>query len=181
MLNEFVAFPSRWRIALIALGALGLVALGLLMVGAFGPLPSQSARYSSVTFTVIGWVVIAFFGLCGAYAIKMLFETREQLRIGSAGIRWARWSDQTIPWSEISDVTTSSFKGQRSIVLHLRDPARFPGRGIVGFLAGANRMLTHGDIYIGLTGTDRSFDVAMSAIERFRPSEPKSATGVRRG
>ena len=144
--------------------------LGLWIVGVFGPPPTPSWRYSATGAVVLGWIGIALFGLCGLFALRGLFETREQLRIGPAGIRWAPWSDQTIPWSEISDVTTDSHMGQRYIVLHLRDPGRFPGRGLGGLLAGVNRMLTRGHISISLTGTDRSFGEAMSAVERFRAS-----------
>ena len=61
-----------------------------------------------------------------------------------------------------------SYKRQKSIVLHLSNPARFPGRGLTAKLASANRMLTGGDISISLTGTNRNFDDAMSAIVRFR-------------
>ena len=100
--------------------------------------------------------------------IRRLFDKNEQLRIGPEGIRWARWSDQTIPWSDVTDVGTWQFKGQSAIVLHLRDPARFPGKQPLAALAGLNRTLTSGDIAISLTGTDRSFADAMSAMKQFR-------------
>jgi hypothetical protein len=173
--EEFIAFPSPWRIALLTLAAGIFVALGLWMVGVFGP-PPESPRYSREMTIAIGWAGIIFFGLCGAVGVRRLFDGREQLRIGSGGIRSVPWSDQTIPWSEIDDVKTWSYKGQRSIILHLRDPAHFPGRGLAALLGGANRKLTGGDVAITLTGTDRSFDDAMSAIARFRPA---SGSGLR--
>jgi hypothetical protein len=116
----------------------------------------------------VGWFSVLFFGLCGIAAVKRLFDPNDQLKIGPSGVRWRPWSEHTIPWSEIVEVTIWSFKRQKAIVLHLRSPASFPGRGLAAMFAGANRKLTGGDISISLTGTDRSFEEAMSAIARFR-------------
>jgi hypothetical protein len=168
-MDDFVASPSRWRIALIILGAVAFVGVGLWEGGAFGSVPQTSGHSPAVTFAV-GWSCAVFFGLCGAMGARRFFDRGEQLRIGSAGVRSARWSDQTIPWSEIIDVTTWRYRSQRAIILHLHDPARFPGRGLPALLAGANRKLTGGDVSISLTGTDRTFDEAISAIARFRPT-----------
>lgn len=165
-MDDFVAFTSPWRAALLILGAIAFVAGGLWMGGAFGA-PPASSRYSPMLVLTIGWFSVAFFGLCGLVGLRRLFDRREQLRIGRAGIRSARWSDQTIPWSEIVDVTTWSYRGQKVIILHLRDPASFPGRGVAAILAGANRKLTGGDVSIALTGTDRSVDEALAAIAYF--------------
>ncbi len=166
-MEDFIAYPSRTRVVLLGLGAAAFVALGLWMTGIFGA-PPDSHRYSASTIFALGWICVVFFGLCGAAAIKKLIDAGEQLRIGRSGIRSTPWSDQTIPWSEITDVTTWSHRRQNMIILHLRDPSRFPGRGIGAMLAGANRRLTGGDIWISMTATDRSFEEAMSAIAQFR-------------
>lgn len=178
--EDFVAYPSRQRIGAIILGSIAfvvaglwLVAFGLRMPPAWyrsipGPPPPPVWLRSSVTTVLVGLVSVIFFGMCALVSMNMLFDTHEQLRIGTAGIRWSRWSDQTIPWSQISDVTIWSFWTQKDIVLHLRNPALFPGRGILGMAGRANRALTGGDICISLTGTDRSFDEATSAITRLR-------------
>jgi hypothetical protein len=166
-MDDFVAYPSRWRIALLIFLALGFVAAGLWMGGVFGPAPTSS-RYPPAVVPVIGWSSVAFFGLGALVLVKRLVDRREQVRIGPAGVRSAQWSDQTIPWSEIVDVTTWAYKGQKAIVLHLRDKARFPGRGLAARLAGVNRSLTGGDISISLTGTNGRVEDALSSIARFR-------------
>ena len=168
--QDFVTYPSRWRIALLVLGSVAFVVLGAWMVGGFGPVP-VSPRYPPEEIFAVGWLSVTFFGLCGAMWTRRLFDGREQLRIGPAGVRSASWSDQTIPWSEIVDVTTWSYRRQRAIILHLRNRGRFPGRGLAALLAGANRKLTGGDVAISLTGTSRSFDEALAAITRFRTLE----------
>lgn len=166
-MEDFVAQSSRWRIARLVLVSAAFVTAGLWMGGAFGPVPA-SRRYPPAMTFAIGWLSVIFFGCCGAIAIRTLFNIGEQLRIGAAGIRSRPWSDKTIPWSEIRDVTTWTYKRQKAIVLHLGDPARFPGRRVPAIFAGANRWLTGGDVAISLTGTDRSFQDALAAIDHFR-------------
>lgn len=168
-MEDFVAYSSRWRLSLMALGSAGFVAAGLWLGGAFAPPFAPSLDSLSVEF-VTGGLGAIFFGLCFVIAVKRLFDRGEQLRIGAAGVRWALWSDQTIPWAEIVDVTTYSVQRQKGIVLHLRDPSRFPERGPAAMFARLDRLLTGGHISITLGGTDRSFGEAWSAIERFRPS-----------
>lgn len=164
---NFVAHISRWRVASLILGSLGFVALGLWLAGAFGEVPS-SRRYSAPVAIGIGSLCVLFFGLCAVAGVKRFSDNRVQLEIGPAGIVWQQWSNQLIPWTEITDITTWSHRRQKAIVLHLNDPARFPGRGLAAKLAGANRTLTGGDIAISLTGTNRSYDDAMEAIARFK-------------
>ena len=149
------------------LGCVAFVGLGLWMAGVLG-FPPDSSRYSSGFILLIGWFSVVFFGACGILWGQRLFDRREHLRIGADGLRLTPWSDQTIPWSEIVDVTTWTFRGQKAIILRLRDRARFPGRGLAAITADANRSLTGGDISISLTGTDRTYEDAISAVDQFR-------------
>lgn len=165
-MDDFVALTSRKKIALIILGCVGFVGLGLWLAGVVAP-PPASSRYSSDFILMIGWSSVVFFEFCGILASIRLFNSRERLRIGADGVRSLPWSDQTIPWQEIVDVTTWTFKRQSVIVLHLRDPAQFPGRGLAALVADANRNLTGGDISISLTGTNRTFEETILAVEQF--------------
>lgn len=171
-MEEFVAHNSRWRLGLIFLVAVGFVALGALLAGLFGEVPrlsdSSRRRLPPEALPYIGWMCITFFGCSAAVIGKRLFYVKAQLSIGEDGIVSSRWSDKLIPWSEITNVSTWSHKGQKCIVLHLKNPDRFPGSGLAGKLAHANRAIVRGDIAISLIGTDRSFNEAMSAIELFR-------------
>ena len=166
-MNDLVAYPSRWKTALLAFASLGFVLIGLSMAGAFGRMPG-AGHYDSVYLAAVGWSCVIFFGLCGVVWVGRLSTNRELLRIGSKGIHYACWSDQTIPWTEIDDVTISSTRGNMFLVLHLRDRERFLGRFPLSLFAGLNRMITRGDVSISLTGVDRSFDEAVSAVEHFR-------------
>ena len=166
-MDEFVAYTSRWRTSLFVLGSIAFVALGIKMIGLVGQ-PPVSSRASPEMVMTWGWIIILFFGMCTIVIAKIWWTNGEQLRIGATGIRYLRWSDETIPWEEIIDVTEWKQKGTRSIILHLRNPSLFPGKGILGFAARANRALTGGDIGISLASTDRKHDDAMAAIARFR-------------
>lgn len=152
--------------------AVGFVALGTLLTGLLGEVPSFTdsprRRLPPEVVPYVGWACIAFFGLCAVAIGMRFFDGKAQLVIGVKGIISSQWSDKLIPWSEISDVSTWSHKRQKLIILHLKNPDQFPGRGLAGKLAFANRVLTRGDLAISLTGTDRSFEEAMSAIEEFR-------------
>lgn len=171
-MDEFVAYPSRWRIALLTMLSFGFVVLGLGMIGAFGA-PWVSPRRSLVVGMTVGWICITFFGACTFIIARRFFETGPLLRILSEGVWWKRWSDQIIPWSEISDVTIWQSKGwlqkgHKCIILHLRDQAQFPRMRLMGWAGKANRALTGGDIAISLLGTDRSVSEAMAAIDHYR-------------
>ena len=166
-MGDFVAYLSKWRIALLFLLSAGFVSIGLWMAGVIGPM-ATSGRYSAAFTSVIGWLSIIIFGFCGLVAIKRFFDIGEQLRIGSSGVQVRTWSDQTIPWTEITNVTIWRYKHHKTIILHLRDPSLYPGRGAVALMTKANRALIGGDIGISLIGSDRSFDEAMAAIDQYR-------------
>ena len=166
-MDDFVAYPSRAKIVVLVLGCVGFVALGVWFTGLLVP-PPGARRYSTEVVVLVGWTTILLFSGAGVVWLRRLFERREQLRIGHAGVQAAPWSDATIPWSEITDVTTWTGHGQTVIVLHLQDPSRFPGRGLAAATAAANRSFTGGDISISLAGTDRSAFDALAVIERFR-------------
>ena len=166
-MSDFVAYTSRRRTALLILGSIAFVVLGLWMAGLMGPVP-VSRRFGPEMTVFWGWTCIVFFGLCAAFGAKIWWQNAEQLRIGEAGITYLRWSEQIIPWDEINDVTEWNYKGTRTIVLHLRNPSLYPGKGLMGLVGQANRRLTGGDIGMSMTSTDCSFDEAMAVIAEFR-------------
>ena len=167
-MDDFIARSSRGRAALLLLLASMLFLVGgAWMAGLLGD-PPESDRHSPAMTMVFGWVCMLVSGAAGAMWALRLFDSGEVLRIGRAGIRWTRWSDQVILWQDIAGVTVWSHKRQKMIVLHLRDATRYPGEGLQAQLQAANRLLTGGDIAISLVETDRHHEEAMQAIARFR-------------
>lgn len=157
----FTAKPSVGQMLLLLLGAIGFVLLGLWIAGLLGEAPGSGMEW-------VGWLSILFFGPCGAVIALRLFDRDDQVRISSLGIFSKRWSADTIPWSEITNVSVWEHQGQKFIILKLRDPAKFPSNTMMGKLASANRAMTGGDISVTLLGTDGKFDDAMATIAYFR-------------
>lgn len=145
------------------------IALGLWLVGAFGEVP-ESRRHSQGYGQVVGWLTLTFFGFVAVSLFPLLLKTTEQLNLSAAGLRWNEWSDDLIPWSEVSQVSTWSSYGQRAIVIHLKNRDRFPGRGLRALLNVLNRKFSGGDLFISMNSTNRTFDETLSAVEFFRGS-----------
>ena len=173
-MDEFIARASPWRIVLLSLGCLLFVAVGLWMAGVFDE-PPKLRRLSTQSGVMLGWIVVAFFGLAFVANARQLFEEPELVVLNAQGLKSAQWSAQTIPWTEIEDVSTWSyrsaawpFRGVTFIILHLRNPGLFPGQGMRGRLASANRKLTGGELAIAMTSTDKSVEETLDAIRFFR-------------
>ena len=167
-MEDFVAHESRSTLVLVLVMAGAIFLSGLWMGGILGAVP-HSPRFSGRVIFVVGWCLVLFSGTCGFVIFKSFVDPGEVLRIGPQGIRFANWSEDTIPWSEITRVTTWRGQRQKVIALYLRSPDRFPGRGLASMSAADMRNYVGGDIFLNLDGTDRNFEDAIAAIQRFKP------------
>lgn len=173
-MNDFVAYPSRRRIlSLIALGLI-FVALSLWLIGLFGT-PPASKRFSPFLTPFVGWGGLLFSATATAFWIRHFFERREMVRIGPAGVMVRRWSADTIPWNEITEIAPLEINGVKSISLKLRDRNQYPPRGLAALLARGDRFLTGGDLTISLSATDRQQFEALVAIDQFKPDADNSS------
>lgn len=160
----FSARYSPWRLLLLLLLSVLFVVLFVWMV------LDDSSSPLHKTMGVIGGLL--FVGVAVLTWLR-LFDRREQLRVSPEGIYYRQWSEATIPWSAISDVTVWKYRRQRSIVLRLADPQRFRSTTLLGRMSRANRRLTGGDIAISLTPMDRGFDDALTVIEDYRATSAR--------
>ena len=171
-MEDFVAYESRsfWAFLLIMAGVIFII--GLWTLGAFGAVPHPPGRSDREIF-VVGWCFVIFSSFCGFLAFRSFMKPIEILRIGPQGIRFAKWSKETIPWSEITRVTIRDLRMYHGVtkafVLYLRDPGRFPGRGLGRIAAESNTGKTGGTLAITLRDTNRSFADALSAVQLFKP------------
>lgn len=166
-MDDFIALTSRWRTALLVICSLCFVAGGIWMAGWFGPVP-VSVRSGPFITIFLGWVSILFFGTCAAVLTKAWWTKPERLRINQSGVELAGWCHGPIPWAEIADVSEWRYRGDRQIILRLRDPSKFSKNGLSQLAGRASRILIGGEVAITLLGTDRNFDDAWSAIKAFR-------------
>jgi hypothetical protein len=160
--QRFVARVSRLRTGVLIAGAIGFVAACLWILS----LPASEISEMAVIAAYVG---IPFFGVCAIVGARQLFRTEPVLQIDENGILWRRWSDEVIPWSAIRGMSILEIRRQRSLTLKLVEPERYPGKGLLGLLAGANRALSGGDINLNMAGTDRRFDEMLAAIDHFAP------------
>ena len=95
---EFPIVESRynWRLGawLLALGAI------FLFLSTFDVLPP----FSRGSLVVLSAVAIP----CGGW---LVLDRRVKLRIDSVGIRYSRWGDTTLQWSELAGVEIRTFRG----------------------------------------------------------------------
>ena len=166
-MTSFTAKSSLLRLTLLASGALLFVSGGLWMAGLVGEVPT-SRRHPEMMDLLIGYFSILFFGGVFLVIVKLAFGHRELLALDGEGLRARQWSNDIIPWCEITGISTWTHRGSTSIVLHLRDPSLYPGRGLIGWLASANRRLTGGDIAVAMTASDKSVGETLDAIDFFR-------------
>ncbi len=118
--------------------------------------------------TILGWAAVLISALLAAVFASSIFGRRDILRIGPTGILFRSWSNEIIPWSEITSVAPWEFGKHTNVVLSLRNPLDFPGKQPAAFFARANRSVMPGDVPIQLTFTDQTIAATMSAIEKFR-------------
>jgi hypothetical protein len=146
------------RFLLLVAGAIGFVPAGLWIAGVFGPPPRPGREW-------IGFVCAFFFATCGAFGIRRLLNPGDEIVIDGNGIKWRQWSDQLIPWDAITDIRVAVVRGRRFVCLYLREPAQYPSTRLLGRMAGVNRSLGFGDIALNVSGTDRTHDDLVEALE----------------
>ncbi len=184
-MNEFVARTQPLKVVLGILIALGFVAIGVWMTGLLDkpvtppvvspddltiyPLPASSSRYPDWLVVTVGWASIVIFGGLSIIGAMRLTNPADHLRINRMGLVVPSYTDRPIAWSDIADITTWSHRGQKSLVIKLRDPSRFPRKPLHRMMDSLNRGLTGGDIGLSMTGTNRTLKQALEAIETFRP------------
>lgn len=156
--TRFVARPSPARLTLLVLGSLAFVVLGAWVAGWLGPAPRPGREW-------IGWAAMLFFGLGAIVGVRRLFDQDDQIVVDGSGLYWKQWSEQTIPWSEVTDIREREIRRQRFLCLYLRNPERFPsGSAFSRMIRASNAMADFGDISLSPIGTDKSFTELKDAI-----------------
>ncbi|HEY0597111.1 STM3941 family protein [Sphingopyxis sp.] len=166
--SPFIARDSWWRIAAAIALCLGFVWVSSIFAGIIAP-PQGVKRQ------IVGWLGLIFFGFAGIGLLPRLFGRAERVKISARGIYSRSWSEDTIPWQEISRISTWGSNGKTEfILLHLSQPDRFPPSHPAGYFSKANALFgVRADIWIGFLLTDRRIDEALAAIDRFQnPAEP---------
>ncbi|SNC59722.1 hypothetical protein SAMN06265337_0110 [Hymenobacter gelipurpurascens] len=143
MTEDLIYYNSRKRHALLTLGGLAFVAMGVFMIvtkGNWG----------------LGLITIAFFGTGAAIGAKQFFDTRPRLQITDEGILDRTLGAGLILWTDITDAYVRSINHEYFICLQLRDEQAYLSRlsPLKRKLAGANEALGFTPLSINLSGVD---------------------------
>src|SRR5262249_43517214 len=122
--DELIIKFSKKKIVLLIVGSCAFVALGVWMsVDAESIAPDLPIK-SRLLARGIGLVAILFFGLCGAYGMKKLFDKRPGLVLNSSGIidNSSGLAAGFIPWDEILSAEIFQIYSQKVLIIEVRNP-----------------------------------------------------------
>lgn len=170
MAERFVARVSKGRTLMLIAGALAFVALGYWFVAnpqeIAGTVPWMR---DPGLVQLIGGATMLVFALFAAMGVRQLFRTDPVIEIGSEGLLWRRWSNETIPWDAFGQAAIGQIQSQRMLTFWLRDPDAHRSTTFSGRTVGANKALGFGDITLNMGGLDRRFDELVDAVQVFAP------------
>lgn len=143
MTEDLIYYNSRKRHAMLTLGGLAFVAMGVYMIvtkGNWG----------------LGLVTIFFFGTGVIVGARQFFDTRPRLQLTDEGILDRTLGVGLIPWTAITDAYVRSINQESFICLQLRDEQAYTSRlsPLKRRLAGANAALGFTPLSINLSGVD---------------------------
>lgn len=132
--DERVIELSRVKIGLMIAGSLLFIAAGawFLMASDDGSLVTTLSRFVPPWFVHGLGLVTALFGAAGAvYGIRKSFDRKPGLTLSPAGLvdNSSAVAAGFIPWSEVTGLGTFEIQGQKMLVVHVTDPARYIERG----------------------------------------------------
>ena len=117
---------------LLLLGASVFVALGIWMFSLDDAAIRSHRRFNDPLYVHgLGLVGIIFFGSCGLYAFKKLFDNKAALILNNSGIvdNASGVSAGFIPWSEILGAEIFEIQKQKMLIIKVRDPQKYIARG----------------------------------------------------
>jgi len=165
----FEAYYSKAKLALMAVLGVLFAALGAWMLtqtaddmadgggrkivalaNLFGTEPATMAH-------IIGWLCIAMGVAVLPIVLLNLRHKGPAMRIDANGVYWHRWSEETIPWTNIDTLKPYSVQAQKFVGITLFDPSLTTRKGLLGKLKGVNNALGYGHVALSLQGTDGDY------------------------
>lgn len=130
--DEIVIALSKVKIILIIAGSLAFVVGGVWLATLDAELIESSRKFNNPQIVhAVGYVCVAFFGLCGAYGIAKLFDSKRGLIFNHKGItdNSSGVAAGLIPWAEISGFSEYQIQRQKMLIIHVQDPKKYVDRG----------------------------------------------------
>jgi hypothetical protein len=159
MTENAITIPlSKRKILLLALGAAAFVAVGVWLYLIADHLPHRSPLFVKL----MAGVCVIFFGLCGVYGARKLFDAAPGLVIDAQGIldNSSAVSAGLIPWSEVTGIKVTTLNAQRFLTIEVRDPENYIQRasGLKRLFVALNAKHFGGPIQITSNTLEMPFD-----------------------
>lgn len=169
--DEVVVPLGKLKLILVVLGSLIFVVLGVWLVSVDPNQLESSRRFASPR--IIGYLCIAFFGVCGLLGIRKLFDTKPGLVFSSKGIidNSSVVAAGLIPWSEITGFSEYQVKSTKMLIIHVKEPEKYANRGnkLKRALNSANMKLVGSPLSISST----SLGISYSELQKLAESSFK--------
>ncbi|MCK0128192.1 STM3941 family protein [Erythrobacter sp. F6033] len=168
------AFEARISpVRSIALGVLsaGFVAVGFLLVGAFGAIDFESSRFPAWVVQVAGWLSIVFFGPLTFVHLWRGLNPGLAVRINSDGMLLKDFSADMIPWSDVQELRSLNVMGTNMLQFEVTD-ARMEQFGWFRRKSAEINRSTSGLAHsIVVNNTNRSHSELLEAVTFFAPPQ----------
>jgi hypothetical protein len=181
--DETVIKLSKKKLMLLLLGASAFVAAGIWMLSLDdATIQSRRSLNDPVFVHGLGLASIVFFGICGLYALKKLFDKKPGLIFNSYGIvnNASSVSAGFIPWSEILGATIFEVQKQKLLIIHVRYPQEYIAHSnpLKQALNRANYKMVGSPISISPVGLEITFSELVALFDGYLRKygvEPDSA------
>jgi hypothetical protein len=171
--DETIIELSKRKLVPLLLGASVFVGAGIWMLS-HDDASIQSRRDAPDPLFVygLGLVTIIFFGICGLYALKKLFDKKPALIFNSSGIydNASSVSAGLIPWSEVEGAEIVEIQKQKLLIIRVRDPQEYIARGnsLKQTLNKANYKMVGSPISISANTLKIDFSELVSLFDRYQ-------------
>ena len=127
--GEIVSIPtSKLKTGLMLLGSIAFVIAGIWIIYLSR---SESSSILVFSLSLLGFVSIVFFGICGLYSLTRLFDTQAGLVLDSEGIidRSSGVSVGRILWQDVRKIDVTRIENQRFLTFYPTNPQKYLQRG----------------------------------------------------
>lgn len=169
--QDIVVVPlAKMKIIVLVMGALVFVAGGLWLASLdTDSIQSSRRMYSPLVVHAVGYSGVAFFGLCGIFLVKKLFDAKPGLVISKEGItdNSSAVAAGLIPWGEITGIGEFQVQHTKMLIIHVREPEKYIFRGgaMKRALNRANMRRAGSPIFITSTALGISYPELVALIE----------------
>ncbi len=171
--DETIVELSKTKIMLLLLGASAFVAAGIWMLTLDDASIQSQRRFNDPVYVHgLGLVSIVFFGICGLFALKKLFDKKPGLVFNNSGIvdNASSVSPGFIPWSEVVGAEIFEIQKQKLLIIKVRTPQEYIARGssLRQTLNKANYKMVGSPISISANALAIKFSELVSLFDRYQ-------------